>query len=129
RARLSRLYQQLVIPAKFERSRGVNQSTREGFLYGLGAYVWWGLVPIYFRWLGKIEPLDILSHRIFWSVIFLTLVITLARRWHETIRCLSTPRLVGPLTASALLVAFNWLIYILSVEWHVIVQASLGYFI
>ena len=107
----------------------MNHPTREGFLYGLGAYVWWGLVPLYFIWLGEISPLHILAHRIFWSVIFLALIITLSRRWTETLRCLTTPRLVGPLTISALLVAGNWLIYILSVEWHVIVQASLGYFI
>ena len=107
----------------------MNHPTREGILYGLGAYVWWGLVPIYFRWLGEISALHILAHRIFWTVIFLAVIISLSRRWTETMRCLTTPRLVGPLIASALLVAGNWLLYILSVELKVIIQASLGYFI
>ena len=49
---------------------GVNQPTGEGFLYGLAAYGWWGLVPIYFHWLGKISPFDILAHRIVWSAFF-----------------------------------------------------------
>lgn len=104
-------------------------SAREGFLYGLAAYIWWGLVPFYFHWLGKIEPLDFLAHRIVWSAVLLTLVITLTGRWRETLRCFRTPSLLLPLTGSAVLVAYNWLFYILCVHVGEIVQASLGYFI
>lgn len=106
----------------------VQTATREGFLYGLAAYLWWGLVPIYFHWLGPVAPLHILAYRIAWSAVFLGLILTAASRWPQTVRCLATPRLFWPLTASALLVAFNWLMYILAVYLHIIVQASLGYF-
>jgi chloramphenicol-sensitive protein RarD len=108
---------------------GVHNATREGFLYGLAAYLWWGLVPIYFHWLGEVAPLAILAHRIVWSAVFLGLILTLAKRWPETIRCLGTPKLFWPLTASAVLVAYNWLMYILGIYYGMIVQASLGYFI
>ena len=111
------------------REPGVANSTREGFLYGLLAYGWWGLVPIYFHWLGNVSPLDILAHRIVWSAVFIALILTLARRWPETRLCLRTPSLLLPLTVSALLVAFNWLMYILGVTYEMIVEASLGYFI
>ncbi len=104
-------------------------TTREGVLYGLAAYGWWGLVPIYFRWLGTISPLDILAHRIFWSAVFLAIILTVTKRWHETIRCLKTRDILRPLIVSAILVAFNWLMYILAVYLQKIVQASLGYFI
>jgi len=107
----------------------VQDATREGVLYGLGAYLWWGLVPLYFRWLGPVEPLDILAHRIVWSAVFLAALITLTGRWPETIRCLTTPTIVLPLAVSAILVAYNWLMYIVGVYLQIIVQASLGYFI
>ena len=107
----------------------MHNATREGFLYGLAAYLWWGLVPLYFRWLGEdVPPFDILAYRIAWSGVFLGLILTFSRRWPEAIRCLSTPKLFWPLTASAVLVAFNWLMYILAVHLKMIVQASLGYF-
>ena len=107
----------------------MQNQTREGILYGLGAYFWWGLVPLYFRWLGKVSPFDILAHRIAWSAVFLVLLLTLTRRWPEALRALRTPSIVWPLVGSAVLVAYNWLMYILGVHFHMIVQASLGYFI
>lgn len=107
----------------------MQQATREGFLYGLGAYIWWGLVPLYFIWLGRYPPYDFVAHRIVWTAVFLALILTVTRRWPETIRCLTTPKLILPLFVSAILVAGNWLCYVLCVENKVIVQASLGYFI
>ncbi len=105
-------------------------TTRDGFLWGIAAYGWWGLVPIYFHWLGKgISPFDILAHRIAWSAVFLAFVLTLTRRWPDTVRCLKTPTLLWPLAGSALLVAYNWLMYVLSIHFQIIVQASLGYFL
>ncbi|MBI3821138.1 MAG: EamA family transporter RarD [Planctomycetes bacterium] len=107
----------------------MQNATREGFLPGLAAYLWWGLVPIYFHWLGRVGPLDILAHRICWSAVFLAIVLTITKRWPEMIRSLLNPKIVGPLAISALLVAYNWLMYILGVYYQMIVQASLGYFI
>ncbi|MBI1831203.1 MAG: EamA family transporter RarD [Planctomycetes bacterium] len=107
----------------------MQNATREGMLYGLAAYLWWGLVPLYFRWLGPVQPLDILAHRIVWSAVLLAAIITFAGRWPETLRCLRTPKIVLPLTVSAILVAYNWLMYIVGVHLQIIVQASLGYFI
>jgi len=103
--------------------------TREGILYGLAAYFWWGLVPIYFRWLGKVSPFDILAHRIAWSAVFLVFLLTITKRWPETLQAMRNPRVLWPLVGSAVLVAYNWLMYILGVHFQMIVQASLGYFI
>ena len=104
--------------------------TREGFLYGLAAYGWWGLVPLYFRWLkDDVSPSEMLAHRVVWSLGFLAVILSASGRWGEIARALKTPSLVGPLTLSALLVALNWLVYIFSVSAEKIVQASLGYYI
>ncbi len=107
----------------------MQQVTRAGLFFGLGAYIWWGLVPLYFAWLGKYPPLEFVAHRILWSALFLGLTVTLTRRWPEAIRCLVTPKRVAPLAVSAIFVAANWLCYVLCVENNVIVQASLGYFL
>ncbi|HZZ79476.1 MAG TPA: EamA family transporter RarD [Gemmataceae bacterium] len=107
----------------------MNRATREGFLYGLAAYVWWGLVPIYFHWLGEVPPLNILAHRIAWSALFIGILLTYARRWPDVLRCFRTPSLLVPLCVSAALVGYNWLMYITAVYIRDIVQASLGYFI
>ncbi len=108
----------------------MTEKTREGFFYGLVAYGWWGLVPLYFRWLrDEVRPEALLAHRIVWSGLFLAVVLTLSRRWGDVGRCLYTRRLVGPLLLSALLIAGNWLVYIFSVAHERITQASLGYYI
>jgi chloramphenicol-sensitive protein RarD len=107
----------------------VTPTTREGFLYGLAAYGWWGLVPIYFLWLGKFNAVDFVAHRIVWSAVLLAVVVTLAGRWRDVTKCFATPALLIPLTVSAILVAYNWLMYVLCVTVGEIVQASLGYYI
>ncbi len=107
-----------------------NDPARRGALYGVVAYAWWGLVPLYFRWvLGEVSAAEMLAHRVVWSLAFLAALLTFARRWPEIARCFRTRRLVLPLIASSLLVGANWLIYIRSVEQRQVVQASLGYFL
>lgn len=102
---------------------------REGYLYGLAAYGWWGLVPLYFKLLVEVAPLEVLAHRILWSVVFLALLLTLGGRWRQLGECLRSPKIVGVLLVSSVLIAINWFIYILSVDSGKVVQASLGYFI
>jgi chloramphenicol-sensitive protein RarD len=103
---------------------------REGLIYGLAAYGLWGLVPCYFVFLkDRVAPLEILVHRVVWSAAFLAAILTLAQRWEPIVRCLRTRRLVMPLTASALMVGVNWLVYIYSVKLEKIVQASFGYYL
>ena len=59
-----------------------NDPTRRGMLYGVVAYAWWGLVPLYFRWvLGEVTAAEMLAHRVVWSLAFLAALLTFARRW------------------------------------------------
>jgi chloramphenicol-sensitive protein RarD len=98
-------------------------------LYGLAAYGWWGLVPLYFKAVAELPAVEILAHRIVWSVLFLAAVLTWVRRWPEVVRCFREPRILLALLASTLLIALNWLVYIHSVVSGQLVQSSLGYFI
>jgi chloramphenicol-sensitive protein RarD len=104
------------------------RALRAGVLYGLAAYGWWGLVPLYFKAVADLPAVEILAHRIVWSVVFLAAVLTWARRWPEVVRCFREPRTLLTLLASTLLIALNWLVYIYSVVSGQLVQSSLGYF-
>jgi chloramphenicol-sensitive protein RarD len=103
-------------------------STRSGLLYGIVAYIIWGVIPLYFRAVDGVSPTELLAQRIVWSFLLLSIVLTVLRRWSDLWRPLRTRRTLLSLTASAFLLAANWLIYIHSVARREVVQASLGYF-
>ena len=58
-------------------------SSRAGLAYGLAAYGFWGLVPIYFKAVASVPALEVLSHRVVWSVVVLAVVLSVQRRWRE----------------------------------------------
>jgi chloramphenicol-sensitive protein RarD len=100
-----------------------------GLLYGLGAYVIWGFIPVYFRAVAEVPPVTILCHRIVWSAVFTALVVTWSGEWRPIRAAIADRRNLGLLSAGALLMAVNWLIFIYSVLTKQLLQASLGYFI
>jgi chloramphenicol-sensitive protein RarD len=105
------------------------ESRARGVAYAAGAYLVWGLFPLYFRSLDGIPPLEILAHRIAWSAAFLVLLVSARRSWGEVLRQLRFPGTMPRLAASALLISGNWLIYIWAVNAHHVLDASLGYFV
>ncbi|MDH3266298.1 MAG: EamA family transporter RarD [Gammaproteobacteria bacterium] len=103
--------------------------TRDGVIAGLIAYVLWGLLPIYFKAVVSVAPLELLMQRIIWAVPFGALIILLRRQWPEVRRALAHRSMLLWLSTAALFVAVNWYIYILAVQQEQIFQASLGYYI
>ena len=103
-------------------------TTRAGLAYGVGAYVLWGAMPLYLRLLRHVPPVQVLAHRVLWSVLLLAVVVVLLRRL-PGIRAAASPRVLGTLAASAVLIAINWLVYIWAVTHAHVLEASLGYFI
>ncbi len=101
---------------------------RRGIAYGLGAYGLWGLVPLYWPLLDAAGPLEILAHRIVWSLVLagLLLVVLRKRGWWRSI---AGPRTFLLLTAAAGLIAVNWGVYIWAVNSGHVVEAALGYYI
>lgn len=93
------------------------------------AYFLWGTFGLYFKALDEVSPLEILAHRIIWSVIFLALIITFMKKWAEIFAILCTPKKLGLYALSALLVSTNWGIYIYSVVSGQALEGSMGYFI
>jgi len=102
---------------------------QKGILFALAAYGMWGLVPVYFKAVDHISPLEVVAHRIIWSVAFLALFIAATGRWHDVLCSLRQKRLVMGLTLSALVVSLNWLVFIWAVGQERILETALGYFI
>jgi len=105
------------------------QSSRSGLLCGLAAYTAWGFIPLYFRAVSEVSPLIVLCHRIFWSVLFLVVVISVRNQWAMIWPVFRNRRSMFLLSAGAAFIAINWLIFIYSVISHQVLQSSLGYFI
>jgi chloramphenicol-sensitive protein RarD len=101
----------------------------DGLLFGVAAYGFWGVLPVYFRAVGGVAPTEFLAHRIVWSFLLLAAVLTLWRRWPELARTLRTRHTRSLLAVSALLIATNWLVYLHGVMTQRVIQTSLGYFI
>lgn len=102
---------------------------RAGLLFGLGAYLLWGVLPLYFKALVHVAPTEIVAHRILWSLIFLALLVTLWRRWSAIRAAVATGRVLLTLIVTALLIAVNWLVYIYAVVSGHVLEGSLGYYL
>lgn len=103
--------------------------TNPGVLYAATAYAVWGLFPIYFKSLQGIAPLEVMLHRIIWSLAFLLVVLAWRRQWQWIADTFTKPKVLLAFAASALLLSTNWFIYIWAVNNDRVVDASLGYFI
>jgi len=112
--------------------QGVNRSSssldRGGLLLGIGAYVSWGVLPLYFHLLVGVPALQILAHRVLWSVLLLVPLVLVLRRV-PAILAAARGRTLLLLVASAALIAVNWLVYIWATTHGHVLESSLGYFI
>ncbi|MBQ1026319.1 EamA family transporter RarD [Micromonospora sp. C95] len=104
-------------------------SLRLGYLYGLGAYLLWGFFPLYFKLLRPAGPLEILAHRVVWSVAFVALLLVALRNVGFLRALLRRPRTLAGIGAAATLIAVNWFTYIYGVNSDRVVETALGYFI
>lgn len=99
-----------------------------GIWYALGAYVLWGLLPVYWKWLQHVPAIQVIGHRIGWSFIWLVLVIIITNQWVKLRTSLSW-RVLGIYLIAGTLLSANWFVYIWGVNAGYIVETSLGYFI
>lgn len=100
---------------------------RAGVWFAVGAYGLWGIVPLYFKQLGFAGPVEVVAHRVVWSVAVLALVIWLWGLW-PAVRNLARSEL-GGLAVSGVLISANWLLFVWAIFNDRMVDASLGYFI
>ncbi|MGH3509793.1 MAG: EamA family transporter RarD [Nocardioidaceae bacterium] len=102
---------------------------RRGMLLGVAAYALWGLFPLYWPLLEPAGAVEILAHRIFWSLVLMGALVVGSRRTRQLRAVVADPRTRGILALAAALVTLNWGTYIWGVNHHHVVETSLGYFI
>lgn len=102
---------------------------QRGFWAALGAYAWWGSLPLYFRSLHGVPSMEVVAHRVVWSLLLVMGILLIRRSLSELITVFRSRKLLLPLVASALLIAGNWLIYVWAVNAGHVVAASLGYYL
>jgi chloramphenicol-sensitive protein RarD len=100
-----------------------------GLVYGLAAYAIWGLTPIYFKAIATVPPLEVLAHRIVWSVLILGGLLLIQRRVRDALDVLRSPRTLALLLLTTTLIACNWFVFIYAIVTDRLLQTSLGYFI
>jgi chloramphenicol-sensitive protein RarD len=100
-----------------------------GLLHGLGAYMLWGLLPIYFKLIPQVGPVEMVASRVVWSLLLMALILAATGALGEFGRTLRNRRIMLAMTASALLIGVNWLTYIWAIGEGHILGASLGYFL
>lgn len=105
------------------------REARRGLFAGFGAYLIWGLLPLYLRQLIGVPAEDVLAHRIVWSLLVMAIVTTVSAGWPRLRAALARPRLLMLLFGSAVFITCNWLIYTWSILNGHVLDTSLGYFI
>lgn len=110
-------------------SRQTDQKARQGLALGISAYGLWGVLPIYFKALRTIDAVDIVAHRIVWSVPVLAGLLSATNGWSEVREALRNRRALTLLTLTALLIGGNWLLYVYAVNSGRILAGSLGYYL
>jgi chloramphenicol-sensitive protein RarD len=104
-------------------------SSRPGLALGLGAYALWGFLPLYFARLQPAAPLEIIAHRVVWSLGFCLLLLAATRTWGSLLAAVRAPRTLAVLAAAGVLVGTNWLVFVHGVLTDHTVDAALGYYI
>ena len=105
------------------------QNTPAGYAYGIGVYLFWGLVPLYFKLLDHVGAAETVAHRIVWSVGLLLILLAVLGKLGSLRATWRNRRTLVALTISAALIAVNWLVYIWAVTNEHMLAASLGYFL
>jgi len=105
------------------------ERARGGLIYGLGAYLFWGFLPLFFLLLKGVDPVEIVTQRVLWSLALLLPIVVLIGRRGALRAAIADRRLMLQLTASSALIAVNWLVYVWAVFNDHVLAASLGYFL
>jgi chloramphenicol-sensitive protein RarD len=100
-----------------------------GIGYALLAYLAWGLMPVYWKRVAEIPALQMVAHRVVWSVLVLVLLLTLLKRWPAVVETAASRPRLALLSATATLITVNWLTFVWAVQNAYVLEASLGYFI
>ena len=100
-----------------------------GLIFGFSSYILWGLFPLYWPLLEPANPLEIVSHRAVWTLVFCVIVLALTRQLASTLNVMRNSKTLAGLFATTSLISINWITYIWATNNGHVVEASLGYYI
>ena len=110
-------------------AREPNPEIRRGYLFGIAAYGLWGVLPIYFKAIAAVAAVDIVAHRVLWSLPFLALLLFFGSGWSDVRQAIRRRGTLLLLLFTAVLIATNWLLYVYAVTSGQILAGSLGYYL
>ena len=119
----------LARPPEPAASKGLRSQGAIGVAFGLGAEFTWGFLPLYLKAVASVPAVEVLAHRVIWSLLLLAALVVAMRRWQPLVRLARDPRTLMLLGLTSLLIGVNWLIYIWAVNSGHVLETSLGYFI
>jgi chloramphenicol-sensitive protein RarD len=102
---------------------------KQGYLAAIAAYIWWGMIPVYFKLLSQVDAMEILMHRIAWCVPTILIIMALMKQPIAVVAIWRNQKLFWALVLSTLLVSNNWFIFTWAVVNERVLDTSLGYFI
>ena len=103
--------------------------TLPGFFFALAAYLLWGLMPLYMKALAHIPPVEVIVHRVLWSVPVAGVILIATGRTADLARALKAPRMLAMAAVTAALISVNWGIYVWAIGSGHALDAALGYYI
>jgi chloramphenicol-sensitive protein RarD len=106
-----------------------NSDSPRGYAFAIGAYVLWGFLPVYMKALSHLSPLEVLAHRVLWSVPVAGLILAALGRTGDLFKALRAPRTLAMGVVTAVLISLNWGVYIFSIASGQALEAALGYYI
>jgi chloramphenicol-sensitive protein RarD len=107
----------------------MSRAVPRGSTYGVGAYAIWGLFPLYFHLLARSTAIEVVLHRVLWSLVICLGVVSVSRGWADVVAVARRPRDLALLATAALVLVVNWGVYVYAVNSGQVIEASLGYFV
>lgn len=109
------------------------RKTKAGILSGILTYTLWGFIPLFFKLLSDVLPMEILSQRIIWASVFMLIAVVLSKKWQSFVRIITDlfrhPKKLLMMLLVSLLISTNWFTFIWAINNNHILQTSLGYYI
>ncbi len=106
-----------------------DKSATAGFFYALTAYLLWGFLPLYMKAMEHIPAVEVVAHRVLWSIPIAAIILVALGRTGDFVKALKTPRVLAMMFLTALFISINWGVYIWAISVNIASQAALGYYI
>lgn len=104
-------------------------NSRLGLVYGIAAYLCWGVFPLFFMLLAEVDPFEVVPWRVITALAFCVIAVTVVRSWDKVVQIMRTPRMLGWFSLSSVLLYINWQVFVFGIVTGHIIETALGYFI